>query len=404
MPLQYSAARTSIALKRSPTKSPIKKFQREAKKLLPSQRLYQQNRLAKSSVPSLSPSPSSLESHASQSSQSPQSPQSPSRSRKPIEKLVVSDYNVELDYQLSKDDDIKIAIDIINLNRWSESTELHDKQKLRHLEGNTTEEVIFQIKGLSLTSKAELVKFRLSFPRGIVTINQLYSIFSAQGNTFVDKQVELNVRQGLLRKFVLNNASPVILRSINRHQMRKVTYGYENVELLVKTEDYYKNLINIVESTDKENEKLRLTMSKFLNLAKSSPLQMFISTSLFDDYEVSTLIQMGYLTLTTNCSSSEEAQLEISYPGCGRFLRLINEGRMWLVGTLNRNTHKEMLEDELFRKWMGVSLEGDLKLNNFKKPFYGYDLHWVLADAFGGGIVEVFNTLVGRGWRLTGKI
>ena len=40
-------------------------------------------------------------------------------------------------------------------------------------------------------------------------------------------------------------------------------------------------------------------------------------------------------------------------------------------------------------------------MNNFRSPFYGYDLNWVLADALGAGVVEVFNTPVGRGWRLT---
>ena len=102
----------------------------------------------------------------------------------------------------------------------------------------------------------------------------------------------------------------------------------------------------------------------------------------------------------------ESHQYSISYPNCGTYLKLINAGRSWLVKSLNKCKYKELLEEHLFNRWEGLntSFNGTSKMNNFRSPFYGYDLFWILADALGAGVIEVFNTPVGRGWRLTGKV
>lgn len=380
MPLQYSAAKTSsVSKSRLPSKSPVKKFQRDAKKLLPSQRVYKNN-LQKLMA-----------------SKTPSSPAKPDR-----EKLEVQDYNVQLDYQLSSKDDVVVAVDTILSNRWSESTELHDRYKTRDLLGNE-EEKVFQIKGLSSTLKAELIRYRHSLPQGLVAITQLYAIFHNEGPTFVDKSLELNIRKGILRKFIITNASPVILRSHNKFQVNKVTYGFEDIEVIAKV-DYFHKLIKKVMSGLDDKSSSKQALVKYNELISLHPTEMFISTLDFTNEEVSNLVQLGFITLTSNHFNEIEHKYSISYPGCGTYLKLVNEGRTWLVKSLNRNKHKEALEEELFRKWLGMNPEGDPKLNNFRKPFYGYDLHWVLADGLGSGIVEVFNTPVGRGWRLTGKV
>ncbi|CAK9439571.1 uncharacterized protein LODBEIA_P36710 [Lodderomyces beijingensis] len=382
MPLQYSAAKTSTS-NRSPSKSPIKKFQRDAKKILPSQRVYKQNLLKKNS--SSSPSP----------------PSSPTKGN--AEKLQVSDYNVQLDYQLPDKDDIVVAIDSITGNRWSESTSLHDKYRLGHLHGLPLEEAISSIKGLSSVSKADLLKFRQALPSGLVTVSQMYSIFNSQGNTFVDKSIEMNIQRGLIRKFVISNASPVISRSFSNFPS-KVSYGFENVDVIAKSDDFYDALkVSIAAVADKK-DCARKSLERFYEFVQSHPQELFVSSSSFDDEGISNLVQLGYITLTSNYFNEQESHFAISYPGCGTYLRLVNEGRLWLVKTLNKTKHKELLEEDIFKKYSGVNMEGDPKLNNFRKPFYGYDLHWILADALGSGIIEVFNTPVGRGWRLTGKI
>ena len=377
MPLQYSAAKTSnVSKSRLPSKSPIKKFQRDTKKLLPSQREYKKK---------LATSCSS----------------SPQATKGETEKLPVQDYNVQLDYQLSSNDDVVVAVDTILSNRWSESSELHNRYK-RNFEG-TEEKSIFCMKGISPTAKATLVKYRLGLPRGLITTTQLYAIFHNQGPTFVDKSLELAIRRGDLRKFVISNASPVILRSLNKFQLKKVTYGFEDIEVVAKVCYYHELIESLITGKDDESP-IKQALSKFYQFIKSHPTEMFISTSDFTDEEVLNLVQYGFITLTSNHFNEIEQNYSISYPGCGTYIKLVNEGRTWLVKTLNKNKHKEGLEEQLFQKWLGATPEGDLKLYNFRKPFYGYDLHWVLADALGGGIVEVFNTPVGRGWRLTGKV
>ncbi|KAI5950517.1 hypothetical protein CANMA_005177 [Candida margitis] len=381
MPLQYSAAKTSsVSKSHSPSKSPIKKFQRDAKKLLPSQSVYKNN-LRKSN---------------------PSSPSQSSPSKVDNEKLQIQDYNVQLDYQLSSQDDVVVAVDTILSNRWSESTELHDRYKTRALVG-TEKEKVYQIKGLASNSKAELLKYRHTLPPGLITVTQLYAIFHNQGPTFVDKSLELNIRRGILRKFVISNASPVISRSLNNFQSKKVTYGFEDIEVIAKVDCFHALIEKILAGSD-EVSASKLSLSKFYDYIKRNPTGMFISTSKFSDEEVSNLVQLGFVTLTSNHFNEIERNYSISYPGCGTYLKLVNEGRTWLVKTLNKIKYKEALEDDIFKKWSGINLEGDPKLNNFRKPFFGYDLHWVLADALGSGIIEVFNTPVGRGWRLTGKV
>ncbi|KAI5965292.1 uncharacterized protein KGF55_001512 [Candida pseudojiufengensis] len=409
MPLQYSAARTSNVTKRNNSKSPIKKFQRDAKKLLPSQKLYNQN----------------LNKSITNKSGSPSPPVSPSKNND-REKLVIKDYDIQLDYQVdSSNDDLVVAIDTILDNRWSDETFLHDKFSLNHLKKLNLEERIFSIKGLSSTTKADIIKYRTQLlPEGLITTTQLYSIFNKQGHTFVDKLLELNIRKGIIRKFIISNASPIISRSLNNFQIGKVTYGFENVDLVVKNDIYYKQIEKTLsslidrETIDSETKTKHNTLQKFYNFIKKNPTDLFISSSNFNNEEISSLVQMGYITLNSNHFNEIENNYAISFPNCGIYLKLINEGRIWLVKLLNKIKYKEMLEDEIFNKWCGRIFGGYgqsntknnsdtnldiLKLNNFKKPFFGYDLNWILADALGAGIIEVFNTPVGRGWRLTGK-
>lgn len=398
MPLQYSPAKTSKISKRSNSlnKSPLKKFQRDVKKIvLPSTRIYD-NKVTKQQRLNLA------------------SPQPESTSE---DKLVVKDYNVQLDYQLSSKEDILIAIDTILENRWAENTKLHSRYPTK---GDSTEERILSLKGISQQVKIEILRFRRNLPNGLITTTQLYSIFLNQNNTFVDKSLELNIRQGKLRRFVISNASPVILRSLNRFESGKVTYGFENVDLIVKSKEYFKLIMELKTKLEEELEDERLPTSlrnkkvtglsslvKFLNYLQESPSATSITSmnSGLAKEELSHLMNLGFVTLSSNhLNEIESNEYAISYPSCGTYLKLVNAGRSWLVKVLNKLKFKELLEDQLITKWQGINPQGNSKMKNFRAPFYGYDLNWVLADALGAGVVEVFNTPVGRGWRLTGKI
>lgn len=389
--LQYSAAKSSRITKRSLNVSPIKKLLKSP--------LGHVNRLIKS-----------------------KSEKQPPPKTKTKEQLVVTDYNVQLDYQLSKNDDVMDAVNFILENRWAESTVLHSryhsipyKREMNH----DMEALVFLLKGLSLTVKAEVIKYRLTqLPTGLITTSQLYSIYEHQGHTFVDRSVEIKIRQGKLRKFVISNASPVILRSVNKYQHGKVTYGFENMEIIAKADVYIQLVKNEIKNMEQElkscgsqaetaRKQVQLDgLNKYLQFVINNPTALYINNDdKFSKDELSNLLSVGLVTLTSNhLNEIESHQYSISYPACGTFLKLINAGRVWLVKLLSKASYKESLEEQLFNKWESFNLNGDSKMNNFRKPFYGYDLNWVLADALGAGVIEVFNTPVGRGWRLTGKV
>lgn len=355
--LKYSAATTSTITKNKIFKSPTKP-KSPLKALLPSHAKYKQN-LAKK-VPDSS------------------------------QKLEVNDYNVQLDYQLSRNDDIIVAINTIVENQWSELSSINLTRSPKHeVVGKTPEQLVFELRGLSMAVKADIIKFRAQLPQGLVTMNQLYSIFQQEGNTFVDKSIELAVRQRKVRKFIISNASPIIL-NINKPDANKMAYGFENVEVVVKTEAYCQFI-------DRYNQRV---VKKFKTFVLDHPPQLYMTTKDgFSSDEMSELVSLGLLTLTSNhLNQIDNKQYTLAYPNCGVYLRLVNCGRSWITKTLAKSKYKELLEDQIFKKW-----QGDEKRTNFRKPFYGYDLNWILADCLGSGIIEVFNTPVGRGWKLTGK-
>ncbi|SGZ49625.1 CIC11C00000005799 [Sungouiella intermedia] len=311
-------------------------------------------------------------------------------------KLTILDHNVHLQYELSGQSSMLDAIDQLVFNQWSEQNMYHDRhysQEAKQNASNSPSDLLFLLRGLSMEVKAEILKYRShQLPSGILTVNQLYTMFDHMGNTFVDRSLEMCIRKGLIKKFVITNALPVILRNGQIGFNPKVTYGYENTDVVVKTEQY---LSLIEESKDGDDG----TLTKFRTYVENNPESLFVTNEDFSAPQLSLLVNLGFLTLTSNHHNEIDVhQYSISFPKCGTFLKIINAGRTWLVKTLGKSKYDELLEDVLFEKWEGKNLA------NFRKPFYGYDLLWVLADARGAGVVEAFNTPVGRGWRLTGKL
>lgn len=390
--LRYSAAKSSRISKSSLNTSPIKKAYKLLKEYLPSQKKYFDNLKKKSSR------------NVAQNEEDQTN-----------EILPVHDYNVDLPFELSKEHNLEVAVDTIINNMWSENTRFHSRYLGDNIENTTEKERLFLLLGLSLKSKADIIKYRMyKMPQGLTTLNQLYSMYRHQGPTFVDRMLEFRLRQGKLKKFVITNAAPVILRSNNKYQSGKISYGYENVEVVVRSENYLnliKEKIDAVEGESKANSNKATSLTKlqkFYDFIIRNPASLFINSSKdFSDEELSELVNYGFLTLTSNhLNEIESHQYSIAYPNCGTFLKVINSGRAWIVKTLNKCSNKEILEEQLLDKWEGTTLgfNGQLKRNNFREPFYGYDLYWILADALGAGVVEVFNTPVGRGWCLTGKV
>lgn len=316
------------------------------------------------------------------------------------EKLEVIDHNIELDFELRGSSSIVEAIHRIITNQWAEQNVFHSRYYSRDAKRSSSahlNNLLYLLRGLSMEIKADVIKYRENqLPYGgMVTINQLYTMFDHRGNTFVDRSLELCVRDGSVIKFVISNALPVILRSGKGGGDHKVTYGYEDAEVVVEKTHY----LELVDKTMSEDGTSAEVLSRFKQYVMTHPEALFVTADDFQPPEITKLVKLGFLTLTSNHHNEIDTNgYALAYPKCGTFLKIINAGRSWLVKTLSKMTYKEMLEDAMYDKWEGKIMA------NFRRPFYGYDLAWILADARGSGVVEPFNTPVGRGWRLTGKL
>ncbi|KAK0657213.1 serine-threonine protein kinase 19-domain-containing protein [Cercophora newfieldiana] len=109
--------------------------------------------------------------------------------------------------------------------------------------------------------------------------------------------------------------------------------------------------------------------------------------------------------------------LRCAVPGGGAFLKLVSGALEHLTVLLERARYREMPESDLREKWDG-GIAGDKEAFLAKKnrgefsgilpgrtkkwkDFYGVSFDWVLREAVGSGVVEVFEThTVGRGVRL----
>ncbi|KAK4042579.1 serine-threonine protein kinase 19-domain-containing protein [Parachaetomium inaequale] len=107
----------------------------------------------------------------------------------------------------------------------------------------------------------------------------------------------------------------------------------------------------------------------------------------------------------------------VAVPGSGVFLKLVSAALEHLADLLRKTQYREMSESDLREKWDG-GIVGDSEVALAKKTrgeftgvmpgrtkkwkeFQGLAFDWVLREAAGAGIVEVFETRsVGRGVRL----
>lgn len=333
----------------------------------------------------------------------------PLKKTPPKQRLEALEHNVSLNLPLGEIDSLLKGINTVLENQWAESTMLHERYFSRDakLSCLSTNDLLFLLRGISMENKAEILKYRAQqLPRGgVVTINQLYSLFDSRGNTFVDQSLEMYVRKGELRKFVISNALPVILRNATPHSIsnlgQKVTYGYENTEVVSRTRDFMDHIdFDSNEACGDPEKKSRYeALAKFKIHIESHPSSLSVTNEMFSSGELKILVEAGYLTLTSNHHNEIDVhQYSIACPRCGTFLKMINSGKVWLVQLLTKASFKEMLQDAIFERWEGK------KMNNFRRPFYGYELNWILADAKGSGVVEAFKTPMGMAWRLTGKL
>ncbi len=110
--------------------------------------------------------------------------------------------------------------------------------------------------------------------------------------------------------------------------------------------------------------------------------------------------------------------MSIAVPGSGSYLKLVTGALQHLADLLERTQYREMPESDLREKWDGGIADGEVaKAKKARgefsgvlpgrtkkwKDFNGLAFGWILQEAVGVGLVEVFETRsVGRGVRLVG--
>lgn len=109
-------------------------------------------------------------------------------------------------------------------------------------------------------------------------------------------------------------------------------------------------------------------------------------------------------------------ELQLSLPNTGSFLKLLTSARSHLMSLLSKSKYNEAPLDLLRERWDGGVATDDpvARSMSFKcqftgvlpgrtrkwMQFYGLKFDWVLAECFGAGLVEVFETgSVGRSVR-----
>ncbi|KAJ9157896.1 Serine-threonine protein kinase 19-domain-containing protein [Pleurostoma richardsiae] len=114
---------------------------------------------------------------------------------------------------------------------------------------------------------------------------------------------------------------------------------------------------------------------------------------------------------------SGAGDMALTVPGLGAFLKLASAALAHLTGLLAKSPHKEASETMLRERWDGGVASDEARSAARRgrgefagvppgrtrkwKEFYGLSFEWVLCEAVGAGLIEVFETRsVGRGVRL----
>ncbi len=111
------------------------------------------------------------------------------------------------------------------------------------------------------------------------------------------------------------------------------------------------------------------------------------------------------------------ADLALAVPGNAAFLKLVSAALSHLMALLSKSPYREATETLLRERWNGGVVRDEQQaakkargeftgvlLGRTKKwkEFYGLSFDWILIEAVGAGLVELFETgSVGRGVRLT---
>ncbi|KAI5289720.1 hypothetical protein KEM54_003353 [Ascosphaera aggregata] len=271
--------------------------------------------------------------------------------------------------------------------------------------------------GMNSTRIADILNFRRALPP-VVAAAHVHMLLDDP--TAVEKQILSLIEGGVIRRIVLpgrgNDAASL-------------------GECLVVVDDW-KRLVQ-------ENTFLDASLKdKYINLLGVNRKSCTVDTSALTQDEISSLLSTGFFVGTSAISWStsikvqpaptssqqlpvanpisnhvlRETSMSFSIPNLGPYLRLLSAARTHLLGLLRRSSSNEAPLYLLRDRWCvgvesstpykhdvaGVSgksgpLRGRTKM---WKDLYGLNFRWVLEEAVGAGLVELFDTgSVGPGVR-----
>lgn len=339
------------------------------------------------------------------------SSQSPRKGKKPTPKR---DAEAEFQEKLS---DVGIA------KILEEELTLRDVvQAMRYIRGKMFTTV--PLTGFKSTRTTELLNYRLSVPP-IVTIGHLNAILTSPSK--VEREVVELSRSGALRKVRVERRGGMgeaLIESPDLEAMiRSTGMSDDSKDEFLKFLRENPTAQTLPRGAIKHNHTDELVRAGFL----TSSLQAAPGTTLHvrpEDRTTLTSIHHvsrfasgtvsavggqnaihlaggggGAPTLTgSSVSSSGASDFRIAVPGHGRYLKLAEGAVDWLREMLDKTKWGEAPEN-----WFKERFEGGGLYGMRWKDFWGVEWEWVLGQAVGLGIVEVFETgSVGRGVRALG--
>lgn len=229
----------------------------------------------------------------------------------------------------------------------------------------------------SMVNKKRLFhKFNHNFPQ-LVIVDQLYCILPNRScETYIDQSVEQSITFGAIKMIDLNNEN-------------------FRFRLAILYDDFIKVVNDSIEDASFRNA--------FINLIQDYPNMLQIDSTTLSRYklEPKKLVQLGFLTISRgrggfeSGSSSNPNVYNVGLPNLGPFLKIVKVG-IRFVSKLCQSYHQnEVLETHLIEKYTRDTLA--------YRRMRGLNITWMLSVMVGSGLLECYNTPVGRVYKLTGK-
>lgn len=276
--------------------------------------------------------------------------------------------------------------------------------------------------GFHSTRTTELLNYRLTLPP-IVTTGHLNAILNAPSRT--EREMAELTGKGVLRRVRVE---------------RRGGIG----EALIEMEDL-EGMLRKIKVKDE-------TRTRFIDFLRGNPTAQAIDLGVLESDEIDELVRAGFLTSSTltnpsstlhirpedrttltsihhisrfasgtvsavggrnaihlagggggaptltRADSQASSTFRVSIPGHGRYLKLAEAAVEWVRETLGKTKWGEGPES-----WLRERFEGGGLYGGRWREFWGVEWEWVLGEAVGLGVVEVFETgSVGRGVRALG--